>query len=116
MNWMACTPVRFADGIKLRGTANIFEGMVAIQRGLDLLEEWAQSSLTKFKGKCKSLHLFCKEERLATIQTGTRDSSAEDTLEVLADTKLKVRQQSALAAKAANSIPDFCGMACQLGK
>lgn len=71
MNWIECTPLRFADGIKLRGTANILEGMAAIQRGLGLLEEWAQSSLMKFKDESKFLHLFCKEEPLAMIQTGT---------------------------------------------
>lgn len=60
MNWMACTPVRFVDGTKWRGTANILEGIAAIQRGLGLLEKWVQSSLLKFKEKCKSLQLFCQ--------------------------------------------------------
>lgn len=116
MNWMEYTLVRFAGSIKLRGTANILEDMAAVQRGLVLLKEWDQSSLMKFKDKCKFLHLFCKEEPLAIIQNGTGDSSAEEPLEVLADIKLTMRQQSTLAAKKANGISGFCGMTSELGK
>lgn len=66
----------------------------------------------KFKDKCKTLHLFCKEVPLAT---GTGDSSAEESLEVRADIKLNTRQQITVTAKD-NGIPDFCGMACRVGK
>jgi len=107
---MEYTPVRFADGFKLRGTANILEGVAATQKSLSLLEEWAQSSLMKFKDKCKSLHLLCKEEPLATIQTEVGDSSAEETLKVPADIKLNIAQLSALAAKKVNNISVFCSM------
>lgn len=44
------------------------------------------------------------------------DSFVEEPLEILADIKLSSRQENALATKAANSIPHFCDIACQLGK
>lgn len=48
---------KFTDNIKLRGVADMLEGLVTIQRDIDTLEKWADCSLMKFKGKCKVLYL-----------------------------------------------------------
>ncbi|GAB0182330.1 mitochondrial enolase superfamily member 1 [Grus japonensis] len=97
-----CTFSKFADDTKL---ADMPEGHAAIQRNLDRLEKWADRSLVEFnKGKCKVLHLGRNtprhQYRLGATQL--ESSMAEKYLKVLVDTRLKMSQQRALAAKTAN--------------
>ena len=47
----------------------MLEGRVGIQRDLDLLEEWAKRSLTKFS-RAKANLCIWRKESLAMIQAG----------------------------------------------
>ncbi|GAB0204034.1 mitochondrial enolase superfamily member 1 [Grus japonensis] len=53
-----CTLSKLADNMKLSVAADMLEGRNAIQRDLDMLQEWAPVNLMKFnKTKCKVLHM-----------------------------------------------------------
>ncbi|PKU46139.1 hypothetical protein llap_3551 [Limosa lapponica baueri] len=95
---------KFADDAKLERVA---KGCVSIQRDFDRLEQWAKRSLMKFnKAKSKILHLG-KNNHMHQYMLGAdqlESSFAKKDPEVLVDTKLKMSQQLAPAAKAANSI------------
>lgn len=88
---------------KCQSTVNIVEDRAAVHRDMDKLEEWANRNLMKLnRGKCKALHLGRKnawqQDRLIAR------SSAEKALWVVADSKLSMTQQCALAAKRDKSI------------
>lgn len=55
------TLVKFEDDTKLRGAVHMFKGRAAIQRDLDILEEWANRYIRKFsKNKFEVLCLVRK--------------------------------------------------------
>ena len=81
----------------------MLKGIAAIQRDLGSLEEWNSKNLLKIhKDTCKVLHLQQKNPlqlyRLGTVWL--KSSFPEQDLEALADRKLNISQQCALAAKA----------------
>ncbi|KAK4823933.1 hypothetical protein QYF61_008319 [Mycteria americana] len=77
-----CTFCKFADDTELSGAVDMLEGREAVQSGLGRLEKWAHATLMKFYN----------------IYT------AEIDLGILADEKLDMSQQWALAAQKANRI------------
>ena len=95
---------KLADNTKLY-TADSLESREALQRDLDKLEGWAVTNCMKFnKTKCHILHLgqnnpgyTCSlgDERLESSPTDRE-------LGALADSKLNLSQQCALAAQRAN--------------
>ena len=93
-----CKLSRFADDIKLCSVVNISEGLDAIQRDLDRLEQWAQENLMKFNtANCKTLHLGCGNLHYQYKLGDERieHSPAEKDLKVLVDDMLDVSQQCA---------------------
>ncbi|GAB0190032.1 mitochondrial enolase superfamily member 1 [Grus japonensis] len=83
------------------------DGCAAIQRYLDILENWVSRNIREFsKGKCQVLHLGRSNFRHQCMQ-GTNQlegRSVEKDLEVLLDNKLTISQLCMLVAKAAKSI------------
>ena len=97
--------IKFPDDTKLGGAVHTLKGRQALQRDLDRLESWAITNCMKFnKGEHQILHLGHSNPG-CTYRLGNErleSSSAERDLGVLADSKLNVSQQRALAAKRAN--------------
>lgn len=91
------------------GPADTPDGRVgrdAIQKDLDMLEEWANRNIMKFsKEKCKVLHLREKntlkqQNRLGTDGLGGTSAKKDQGLRI--NSKLSVCRQGALAAKTDN--------------
>jgi len=103
---LECTLIKFADGTKLSGTVDTFEGRDAIQRHLNL-KRWASVNLMRFNiAKCKALHLGGSNLRYV-YRMGEelrKSRSFFAGLRVLVDEKLNMSQQCAFTAQEANSI------------
>ena len=95
---------KLAGDTKLGRAADTPEGCVATQRDLDRLGKWADRNLMKFNmEKCNVLHLgrINPTHQYVLGATRLKSSFAGKDLGVLADTRLNVSQQWALAAKKA---------------
>ncbi|GAB0204601.1 hypothetical protein GRJ2_002925700 [Grus japonensis] len=98
---------KFADDTKLSGAVDLLERRGAIQRELDMHEEWACVNLMKFnKAKCKVLHPAQGSHQYQhKLEHEYIENSPEDkNLGILLEEKLDMSQQCALAAQKANRI------------
>lgn len=99
-----CTCSKFTDGRKLGGVADKLSGPAAFQRSLDRVEKWGEKKLMKF-----NIHLLCTWGGITPCTRmcwGTQQGScsAEKDLGVLADKRLNLSWQCALAGKNSSSV------------
>ncbi|KAJ7423509.1 rna-directed dna polymerase from mobile element jockey-like [Willisornis vidua] len=88
---MVYTLSKFADDMKLGVLTDIPEDCVAIQWGLDRLENWAERNTMKFKkGESRVLHLERNNPKYQyRLGAELPESSSDETdLEVLVDDRL----------------------------
>ncbi|KAF4788895.1 POL-like protein [Turdus rufiventris] len=98
---------KFADDTKLGACVNLLEGRRTLQRDLEWLDGWAESSGMKLNmSKCQVLHLGHNNPlqccRLGTVWLDS--AQAERDLRVLVDSELNMSHQCVLVAKEANSL------------
>ncbi|KAF4788921.1 hypothetical protein TURU_157362 [Turdus rufiventris] len=98
---------KFADATKLGARVNLLEGRRTLQRDLEWLDGWAESSGMKLNmSKCQVLHLGHNNPlqccRLGTVWLDS--AQAERDLRVLVDSELNMSHQCVLVAKEASGI------------
>ncbi|KAJ7423223.1 rna-directed dna polymerase from mobile element jockey-like [Pitangus sulphuratus] len=98
---------KFASYTKLGGAADYLGGREALQRDLDRLEGWVITNHMKFnKDLCQILHLGWSNPE-CTYRLGSKkleSSTVERDQGILANHKLNMSQQCALAARRANCV------------
>ncbi|KAJ7410216.1 rna-directed dna polymerase from mobile element jockey-like [Pitangus sulphuratus] len=101
-----CTPSKFANDTKLCGAVDLLGGRDAFQRVLDRFECLCMNLMRFSKAKCKVLHMGWANPKHKYRPRGEwlETSSEKRDLRVLADEKLNLTQQCALAARKADHI------------
>lgn len=103
---MICTFRTFADDTKLGEVADMLDGYIGIQKGVNKLEKWADRNLMKFNNKCKILHLVGEGNNLRNHILLGRELERRFAEKIFweVDNKLNRSQHCALAIKKAHDI------------